>query len=327
MLLQRGQKASLVFAVFLLTMSSAEWNTKEYMKKEHSLIKPYQGTGFGMHNWDFVGSTMVTGSHVRLTPNEQSKQGAIWNTSPVRVRNWDMQIQFRVSGTTKDLFGDGFVIWYTRDRMQLGPIFGSRDYFSGLAIVADTYSNHNGPHNHNHPYLSAMINNGSLHYDHDRDGTHTMLGGCEVKFRNVEHDLFISIKYEDDVLTVSHDLDNKRAWWPCFSVKGVKLPTGYYFGASAATGELSDAHDIISMKMYELEAPESEADVDRSQIEPSSLFFEPPRDHVDDPKPSSMSGFKLFFLLLLGVLGCIACVVIGIMIYQKQQENSRKRFY
>ena len=35
---------------------------------------------------------------------------------------------------------------------------------------------------------------------------------------------------------VTHDLDNKRAWAPCFRVEGVKLPTGYYFGASAATG-------------------------------------------------------------------------------------------
>ncbi len=66
---------------------------------------------------------------------------------PVHVRNWELQIQFRVTGTTKDLFGDGFAIWYTRDRMQTGPVFGSRDYFSGLAIIADTYSNHNGPHN------------------------------------------------------------------------------------------------------------------------------------------------------------------------------------
>jgi hypothetical protein len=40
--------------------------------------------------------------------------------------------------------------------------------YLGLAIVADTYSNHNGPHNHNHPYVSAMVNNGTLHYDHDR---------------------------------------------------------------------------------------------------------------------------------------------------------------
>ena len=28
-----------------------------------------------------------------------------------------------------------------------GPVFGSKDFFVGLAIIADTYSNHNGPHN------------------------------------------------------------------------------------------------------------------------------------------------------------------------------------
>ena len=36
---------------------------------------------------------------------------------------------------------------YVRDRMQTGPVFGSKDHFSGLAVIADTYSNHNGPHN------------------------------------------------------------------------------------------------------------------------------------------------------------------------------------
>lgn len=30
--------------------------------------------------WDFWGSTLVTGSYVRLTPDERSKQGSIWNT-------------------------------------------------------------------------------------------------------------------------------------------------------------------------------------------------------------------------------------------------------
>ena len=66
---------------------------------------------------------------------------------PVKVRNWELQVQFKVSGSTKDLYGDGFAIWYTRDRMEGGDVFGSRDYFSGLAVIADTYSNHNGPHN------------------------------------------------------------------------------------------------------------------------------------------------------------------------------------
>ena len=59
-----------------------------------------------------------------------------------------------------------------------------------------------------------MVNNGSISYDHDRDGTHTMLGGCEVKFRNMQHETWIAIRYENDKLTVSHDLKNKRAWPP-----------------------------------------------------------------------------------------------------------------
>jgi mannose-binding lectin 2 len=46
-----------------------------------------------------------------------------------------------------------------------------------------------------------MINNGSLHYDHDRDGTNTQLAGCEAKFRNFEHDTHILIRYESDTLT------------------------------------------------------------------------------------------------------------------------------
>jgi mannose-binding lectin 2 len=50
-------------------------------------------------------------------------------------------------------------------------------------------------------------------------------------------------------------------------------------------------------------------------------------DHVEDPKPSSLTGIKIFLLMLVGTLAVIACVVIGIMFYQKHQENSRKRFY
>lgn len=30
--------------------------------------------------WDFMGSTMVTNNYIRLTPDLQSKQGALWNS-------------------------------------------------------------------------------------------------------------------------------------------------------------------------------------------------------------------------------------------------------
>ena len=48
-----------------------------------------------------------------------------------------------------------------------------------------------------------MVNNGSFHYDHDRDGTHTAIDGCEAGFRLAEHDTFIAIRYERNRLMVS----------------------------------------------------------------------------------------------------------------------------
>ena len=76
--------------VFQGTPLKAEWNTKDFQKREHSLSKPYQGSGFGVPNWDFQGSTMVTSNFIRLTPDQKSKQGALWNKIPFRVRNWEI---------------------------------------------------------------------------------------------------------------------------------------------------------------------------------------------------------------------------------------------
>ncbi|MCL4133852.1 UNVERIFIED_CONTAM: hypothetical protein GTU68_002407 [Idotea baltica] len=226
----------------------------------------------------------------------------------------------------KDLFGDGFALWYVKEPMQSGDVFGSKDYFTGLAIIADTYSNHNGPHNHVHPYLSAMINNGTLHYDHDRDGTHTQLAGCGAKFRNLDHDTYLSVKYYKDILTVSTSIDNSGEFKECFSVRGVILPTGYYFGMSAATGGLSDNHDLISLRLFDLTSPEVDVE-DRSNVSPSASFFEAPRDHVDDPRPSHLTTWKKVLLLIFGVIAICGCVFIGGLFYSKQQEQRRKRFY
>ena len=232
----------------------------------------------------------------------------------------------------QDLFGDGFAFWYVRDRMEMGPVFGSKDHFSGLAIMADTYSNHLSPSKHTHPYLSAMVNNGSLAYDHDKDGSLTMIGGCEVKFRNLQHETWLAVRYEDDKLTVSHDLENKRAWKQCLSIPNVQLPTGYYFGLTATTGDLSDAHDILGIKTYELDTVPGVSKDERPHIVPETPDVVLKLHEKEKPKEesASWSGTKKFFIGLLVTLGTIVIVVIGIMIYQiyqNQQENNRKRFY
>ncbi|XP_035207421.1 vesicular integral-membrane protein VIP36-like, partial [Stegodyphus dumicola] len=285
----------------------------------------FAASGISIPFWDFTGSVMITNHYIRLTPDLQSRRGAIWNNVPCNVKNWELQVHFKIYGKGKELYGDGMALWYTKQPLTSGPVFGSVDYFNGLGIFLDTYANQNGHHNHGHPYISAMVNNGTLHYDHDRDGTHTELAGCDAKFRNSDHDTHISVRYEKDVLTVSTDIEGKNAWRECFSVKGVRLPTGYYFGASATTGDLSDNHDIISIRLFELEVPD-EKEEDRSKIAPEAAFFAPPRDHVDDPPPP-MSGTKLFLIIVCALLGLCVCIIGGVMVFQRSQDSTRKRLY
>ncbi|KAK2192884.1 hypothetical protein NP493_21g08010 [Ridgeia piscesae] len=309
-----------------LSLIPARGDTEDYQRREYSLVKPYYDG-----RWDFQGATIVTNNYVRLTADRQSQAGSIWNTAPCGLRDWEMHVHFKIHGSGSDLFGDGMTIWYAKDRMEPGPVFGSKDYFHGLAIFLDTYSNHNGPHNHAHPYLSAMVNNGTLHYDHDRDGTHTQIAGCESNFRGVTQDTYIAIRYENNVLTVSTDVDGKDTWKECFVVKGIRLPTNYYFGASATTGELADNHDVVSMKLYDLSKQAQDGDEDLSNIVPSADFFTPPRDHVEDPHggytSSRLTGWKLFVVIVLGIIGVAVCGMVGYVIFAKRAEDARKRFY
>lgn len=93
----------LCISIFIIPIL-AEWNTRDYIRREHSLTKPYQGwwpidfdwyssifsnttcifyisgSGMSVPYWDFLGSTIVTSNYVRLTPDSQSKSGALWNT-------------------------------------------------------------------------------------------------------------------------------------------------------------------------------------------------------------------------------------------------------
>jgi mannose-binding lectin 2 len=204
-------------------------------------------------------------------------------------------------------------------------VFGNEDFFNGLGIFLDTYANQNGAHNHGHPYINAMVNNGTAHYDHDRDGTHTEVSGCEAKIRGSEHDTLILIRYENDVLTVKTNVEGTNEYQDCFQVKGVTLPTGYFIGMTAATGDLSDNHYVISVRTFELDVPGAGTE-DRSQLLPTAEFAQPERPHSEDA-PQSMSSFKFFLLILCAIIGVVLVIAVGILIMNKRQETTRKRFY
>ncbi|KAL3092372.1 hypothetical protein niasHS_007581 [Heterodera schachtii] len=305
-----------------------------FLKREHTFVKPYQYADSDLPFWDIIGNAILTPQYIRLTSDLQSLSGGLWNKMPNTARDWEFIVSFRVHGSTGSLFGDGMAIWYVQDPDTLGPVFGSKDYFRGLGIFIDTYSNHNGPHQHSHPYISAMVSNGSLHYDHDVDGTHTQLGGehtgCEAKIRNKDHDTQVLVRYVADTLSVFTDITGDSQWHRCFTVDHVILPTNYYFGITAATGELSDNHDVLSIRMFEQEFARVEKpfeSANRDSVEPFAENIAAPRDHVPDRRPSKLGWIGSIFLILIGLAVVVGVLGFGLFFFQKRQERARKRFY
>ncbi|KAI7813621.1 lectin, mannose-binding 2-like b [Triplophysa rosa] len=322
--------------VFILTSASSSYgentyedSTYEFLKREYSLSKPYQGLGSSSSShWEFMGNSMIMPDTIRLTPDLQSRQGAVWSRIPCYIRDWELRVQFKIHGDgKKNLNGDGLAIWLTKERMQSGPVFGNINYFTGLGIFVDTYPNDDKQHDRVFPFISAMVGNGSVEYDHDRDGRSTDLGGCNGHSRNVDHDTFLLIRYMKNRLTVMTDVDGKQEWKDCLDIPGVKLPQGYYFGASSVTGDLSDNHDLISFKLYELTVERSPEEEEEDQLEitlPSVDYRVDPNAQTADEGRSILA---TFFIFIFSVFALVVVVVVILFAYNHYKENRRKRFY
>ncbi|KAJ0013090.1 hypothetical protein NQD34_017424 [Periophthalmus magnuspinnatus] len=285
-----------------------------------------------------MGDAMVTTEQVRLTPDLQSRQGAVWSRVPCHLKDWEMQVHFKIHGQgKKNLNGDGLAVWYTKERMHKGPVFGNMDNFTGLGVFVDTY-----PNEEKHleaqkkrytprterifPLVLAMVGNGTISYDHERDGKPTELGSCNAMVRNLKHDTFLFIRYVSRRLTVMIDIDGQHEWRDCLDLPGVRLPKGYYFGASALTGDLTDNHDIISMKLYQITViSQKNKDEDEEEITIPSV------DNIElirwKANEQGMSNIAIFFTVLFSILGCIFLIVVGLVLYGHWNETRRKRFY
>ncbi|XP_015263635.1 PREDICTED: VIP36-like protein [Gekko japonicus] len=305
----RREAGLCVLLQLLLWMALAE-QMEEHLKREHSLTKPYQGVGSSSSSlWELMGNAMVMTQFVRLTPDIQSKQGAVWNRVPI----------------------------VNSVKSVLGPVFGSKDNFLGLGVFVDTYPNeekqqeaqkrrYSSGNQRVFPYVSAMVSNGSLAYDHDRDGRPTELGGCTAMVRNLNHDTFLVIRYVKRRLTILLDIDGKHEWRDCIDIPGVHFPRGYYFGVSSVTGDLSDNHDIISLKLYQLTVERTPQEEQRDKE-----VFLPIVENMKLPGMEAplepMSGLALFLIVFFSLVALVFAIVIGVIVYNKWQEQSRKHFY
>lgn len=221
--------------------------------------------------------------------------------------------------------------------MCAGPVFGAAETFTGLGLFFDTYSNHNGPHHHRHPYISAMVSDGETRYDHDTDGTHTQLAGCEADFRNLDHPTRVRVIYVDMVLQVLTDFTGNNDWKQCFVSKDVYLPAGFHLAFSAATGDVADNHDIISVRTTQIPGtpsapgpaqPDPGIDSLRRAQEmeaqrPFAKHAEAPRDHISD-EPQRTQAESLFGVLVLAVEVVIGLALVGVIVLFVRMQMKAK---
>lgn len=300
--------------------------------RAHSLISPYVDSDLQNRWWDFGGTTIInTNKHVRLTQDKPSESGWLWNRMPLSASNFMVEFEFKVDGKAHNIFGDGFAVWLSKDRAKSGPVFGSVDYFTGLGLFFDTYAN--SKHTYSWPRISAMSGDGKTQYDHDHDNESHELAGCSEQFRRREIPTKGRLTYVKSKSRLLVELQTKKTdeWLKCFETS-IVLPESPYLGFTALTGDVSDAHDIISINSHSVILKPQYRE--RGRGSPAQAKTNTPGAGQVPLDAKASKQFKkrasggaaswfLFVLKLIGLVAFIAFAVAAVRTYNAQQNNRR----
>ncbi|KAG2197099.1 hypothetical protein INT46_008700 [Mucor plumbeus] len=201
--------------------------------------------------WTMGGDIFKADDFIRLSPSVPNTKGFIWSEIPNPYEAWEVEIAFKVTGNNMH-GGRGLAFWYTKDREETGPVFGSKDQWDGLGVWLDSAN----PVTHK-PSTMVLLNDGTMAFAAGTDPTKHMLGSCSISYRNTNSPSYLKVSYKDNTLSVSMDNGSgAKDYRICVQKSGIKLPTGYYFGVSASSHTPADDHDIYSFETKQLNPPQ-----------------------------------------------------------------------
>ncbi|KAG8221260.1 legume-like lectin family-domain-containing protein, partial [Butyriboletus roseoflavus] len=265
--------------------------------RTHTIHPPYIDEDLQNRWWDFGADAYInTNKHIRLTRAVPSQMGWLWSRLPLSSSNFVIEIEFKISGASSHLYGDGMAIWLTAERAQPGPVFGNKDKFEGLGLFIDTYAN--SRHAFGFPRITGMLGDGKTAYDHENDGDANSIGSCSAMVRRTNVITKLRITYvKDSYLDVKAHYRAWDNWSDCFHVDGISLPASPFLGVSALTGQVFDAHDVISITTHS--AMLSSQDAPLNKLSTGSGFFGSHR--TGGSHQSSWLALFVKFLFLVGV--------------------------
>jgi len=212
-------------------------------------------------------------------------------------------------------------MWLTKQRATPGQVFGSVDKFEGLGIFFDTYKN-NRPGTI-FPYVMSMIGDGQTSYDKSNDGKENEFMGCSARgIRGGTVPTKARLTYfQDKSLKLDLQYKKEDQWELCFETfEPPTIPSVAYLGFSAETGELSDNHDIISVKTKNLYNTNSRPDA--SSTKPGKSGGRNSRDRErHNKKKGGWSWFLFKMFMFFAVLGG---GYVGYTAWRTQQRKSHR---
>lgn len=217
-------------AWLLISLASAQHIVEELSFGHKSNPSPNPQ---GLPGWSISSANhhpQILSDRVILTPPVPGNaRGALWTDTTVSSETWSAEVEFRASG--QDTGSGNLQFWFVKDKaaVNVDSVYTVGN-FDGLALVLDQYGGRGGS-------LRGFLNDGSQNFKGLHDLESLAFGHCDYSYRNLGRPSKLRVATENG-LRVS--IDDKE----CFSSDRISLPSGYYFGITAATADQPDSFEI-----------------------------------------------------------------------------------
>lgn len=147
----------------------------------------------------------------------------------------------------------------------------------------------------------------------------------QARFRKSPFPTRARITYFGKTLKVDLDVGGSNQWMTCVTLNNVQLPPAGYVGFTAATGDVADDHDILSVTTTQYILP------DRPQVEALRRAAIPQdipaakRGTKAEKVKNESAPWQAFVWTVVVVVALVGVAVVGYLVKQNVDKN-RKRF-